>query len=158
MSEQQSSWRLHVFRRLLAGWRMSGIYRRPLVLWMWESPTTERTRTVPQARSSDDVFEAVGGVAGQPHPFAAAAQVLAVRPLHVDVPLLLLADATSLRAALQTQMCKGMRTFQNKESTGFFTGKLSYLAEDRLHSVGVEPHLTLPAELLVVHLRRITPS
>lgn len=51
-------------------------------------------------RSSDDVFEAVGGIAGQRHASAAAAQVLAVRPLHVDVPLLLLADAASLRTTL----------------------------------------------------------
>ncbi len=32
--------------------------------------------------------------------------------------------------------------------------KRLYLAEDGLHSVGVKPHLTLPAELLVVHLSR----
>lgn len=50
---------------------------------------------------SDDVFEAVGGVAGQPHALAATTQVLAVRPLHVDVPLLLLAAAAGLRAALR---------------------------------------------------------
>lgn len=49
---------------------------------------------------SDDVFEAVGGIAGQGHASAATAQVLAVRPLHVDVPLLLLADAASLRTTL----------------------------------------------------------
>ena len=29
-----------------------------------------------------------------------------------------------------------------------------YLAEDWLHSVGVKSYLTLPAELLVVHLTR----
>lgn len=29
-----------------------------------------------------------------------------------------------------------------------------HLAEDWLHSVGVKPHLTLPAELLVVHLTK----
>lgn len=52
------------------------------------------------SHSSDDVFEAVGGVAGQRHASAAAAQVLAVRPLHVDVPLLLLAAAASLRTTL----------------------------------------------------------
>ena len=50
--------------------------------------------------SSDDVLEAVGGVAGQPRPLAAAAQVLAVRPLHVDVPLLPLAAARGLQASL----------------------------------------------------------
>lgn len=50
---------------------------------------------------SDDVFEAVGGVAGQSHASAATAQVLAVRPLHVDVPLLLLAAAASLRTTLR---------------------------------------------------------
>lgn len=49
---------------------------------------------------SDDVFEAVGGVAGQSHASAATAQVLAVRPLHVDVPLLLLTAAASLRTTL----------------------------------------------------------
>lgn len=49
---------------------------------------------------SDDVFEAVGGVAGQRGVSAATAQVLAVRPLHVDVPLLLLAAAASLGATL----------------------------------------------------------
>lgn len=52
-------------------------------------------------RSSDDVLEAVGGVAGQPHALAATTQVLAVRPLHVDVPLLPLTAAASLRAALR---------------------------------------------------------
>ena len=51
--------------------------------------------------SSDDVFEAVGGVAGQPHALAATTQVLSVRPLHVDVPLLPLAAAAGLRAALR---------------------------------------------------------
>lgn len=50
--------------------------------------------------SSDNVFEAVGGVTGQPHALAATAQILAVRPLHVDVPLLPLAVAAGLRAAL----------------------------------------------------------
>lgn len=53
-----------------------------------------------EAGGSDDVFEAVGGVAGQRGASAATAQVLAVRPLHVDVPLLLLAAATSLGATL----------------------------------------------------------
>lgn len=49
---------------------------------------------------SDDVFEAVGGVAGQPHTLTATAQVLTVRPLHVDVSLLLLTAAASLRTSL----------------------------------------------------------
>lgn len=51
--------------------------------------------------SSDDVFEAVGGVTGQPHSLATTTQVLAVRPPHVDVSLLLLTSAASLRAALR---------------------------------------------------------
>lgn len=34
----------------------------------------------------------------------------------------------------------------------FEQDKKPYLAEDGLHSVRVKPHLTLPAELLVVHL------
>lgn len=46
------------------------------------------------------VLEAVGGVTGQHHASAATAQVLAVRPLHVDVPLLLLAAAASLQTTL----------------------------------------------------------
>lgn len=49
---------------------------------------------------SDYVFEAVGGVTGQPHPLAATTQVLTVRLLHVNVPLLLLTDAAGLRATL----------------------------------------------------------
>lgn len=51
--------------------------------------------------SSDNVFEAVGGVAGQPHALAATAQVLTVRPLHVNVPLLLLTAAAGLRTTLR---------------------------------------------------------
>lgn len=51
--------------------------------------------------NSDDVFEAVGGITGQPRAFAAATQVLTVRPLHVDVSLLLLTAAASLRATLK---------------------------------------------------------
>lgn len=51
--------------------------------------------------SSDNVFEAVGGVTGQPHALAATTQILAVRPLHVNVPLLLFAAAAGLRAALK---------------------------------------------------------
>ena len=50
---------------------------------------------------SDDVFEAIGSVTGQPHSFTAATQVLAVRPLHVNVPLLLLTAAASLGATLK---------------------------------------------------------
>lgn len=50
---------------------------------------------------SDYIFEAVGGVAGQLRALAATTQVLAVGPLHVNVPLLLLTDATSLRATLR---------------------------------------------------------
>lgn len=49
----------------------------------------------------DDVLETVNGVTGQPHPLTATAQVLAVRPLHVYVPLLLLTGAASLRATLK---------------------------------------------------------
>lgn len=49
---------------------------------------------------SDYVFEAVGGVTGQRHASATTAQVLAVRPLHVDVPLLLLTAAASLQTTL----------------------------------------------------------
>ena len=33
--------------------------------------------------------------------------------------------------------------------------KVIYLAKDGLHSVGVKTHLTLPAELLIVHLSRV---
>ena len=51
--------------------------------------------------SSDNVLEAVGGVTGQPHALAATTQVLTVRPLHVNVPLLLLTGAASLRATLR---------------------------------------------------------
>lgn len=50
--------------------------------------------------SSDNVFEAVGGITGQLRALATTTQVLAVRPLHVNVPLLLLAAAASLRATL----------------------------------------------------------
>lgn len=57
--------------------------------------------------------------------FTAAAQVLAMGPLHVDVPLLPLTAAGRLSAAP---------------------------AEDGLHSVGVKPNLALPTELLEIHL------
>lgn len=73
-----------------------------------DSPVGELTSPSPRPEApshgscggSDDVFEAVGGVAGQRRASAPAAQVLAVRPLHVDVPLLLLAAAASLRTTL----------------------------------------------------------
>lgn len=61
---------------------------------------TSRERCPPRS-CSDYVFEAVGGITGQRHAFAATAQVLAVRSLHVNVPLLLLAAAASLRATLR---------------------------------------------------------
>lgn len=51
--------------------------------------------------SSDYVFEAVGGVTGQSRALAATTQVLAVRLLHVNVPLLYLTAAASLRATLR---------------------------------------------------------
>lgn len=58
--------------------------------------------------SSHDVLEAVGGVTGQPGPLAAAAQVLTVRPLHVDASLLALAAARGLQAFLDhhTSTCQ----------------------------------------------------
>lgn len=56
---------------------------------------------IAQRDSSDYVFEAVGGITGQPHALAATTQVLAVRPLHVNVPQLLLTAAASLRATLR---------------------------------------------------------
>lgn len=82
--------------------------------------------------------------------------------LHVDVPLLLLTDTGRLRAALrmvrrdmespgQTQCFQNLR----RGVLLFCTSKQSHLAEDGLHSVGVEPKLTLPAQLLVVHLVRV---
>lgn len=50
--------------------------------------------------SSDNVFEAVGGITRQPHTLAATAQVLTVRPLHINVSLLLLTATAGLRATL----------------------------------------------------------
>lgn len=44
-------------------------------------------------RQSDDIFEAVGGVAGQPLALTAATQVLAVRTPNVNMPLLPLTAA-----------------------------------------------------------------
>lgn len=82
---------------------------------------------------------------------------------HVDVPLLLLADAGRLRAALRTGQRRHGVT-RTKSSVRHRNTKLktrgraflsSHLAEDGLHSVGVEPQLTLPAQLLVVHLVRM---
>lgn len=46
-----------------------------------------------QRDRSDYVFEAVGGVTGQPLALAAATQVLAVRTTNVNVPLLPLTAA-----------------------------------------------------------------
>lgn len=66
--------------------------------------------------SSDDVFEAVGGVTRQPHALAAAAEVLAVRPLHVDVPLLLLTAAARLRAALRREGTRPLGTGGSEQS------------------------------------------
>lgn len=80
-------------------------------------------------RRSDDVFKAVGGVAGQPHAFTAAAQVLTVGPLHVDVPLLLLADAASLRATLQNTK-DPIRRKPSSYTPDVFSYQPMYLAED----------------------------
>lgn len=63
----------------------------------------------PSKSSLDDVLETVNGVTGQPHPLTATAQVLAVRSLHVYVPLLLLTDAARLRAALRKQEIKNKK-------------------------------------------------
>lgn len=53
------------------------------------------------ARRSDNIFEAVSVITGQPLASAAAAKLLAMRSLEIDVPLLLRAGATSLRTGLR---------------------------------------------------------
>lgn len=50
---------------------------------------------------SDDVFEAVGGVARESLPFATSTQILAMRTSQVDVPSLLFTAATRLRTCLE---------------------------------------------------------
>lgn len=82
--------------------------------------SSEERETPDQSdQSSDDVFEAVGGVAGQPHALAATTQVLAVRPLHVNVPLLLLTAAAGLRAALRQSEWKKQE--KSKQSEGCYS-------------------------------------
>lgn len=53
------------------------------------------------ARGSDNIFEAVSVITGQPLASAAATELLAMRSLEIDVPLLLRAGATSLRTGLR---------------------------------------------------------
>lgn len=53
------------------------------------------------ARRSDNIFEAVSVITGQPLASAAATELLAMRSLEIDVPLLLRAGATSLRTGLR---------------------------------------------------------
>lgn len=55
-----------------------------------------RTAQVSQGNRLDNIFEAVSVVTGQSFAFAAAAQLLTVRPLEVNVPFLLRAGATGL--------------------------------------------------------------
>lgn len=54
-------------------------------------------------RQSDNVFEAISGVAGQPLALAAATQVLAVRTTNVNVPLLPLTTAACPCTYLSTK-------------------------------------------------------
>lgn len=74
-----------------------------------------------------------------------------MRPLHVDVPLLLLATAADLRATLRQR--GGERGERGNLDNRWRTHLIMHLAEDGLDSVGVKALLTLPAELLVVHLK-----
>lgn len=55
---------------------------------------------------------------------------------------------------------EGCQSFKKKpqviQLSCYISAESRYLAEDGLHSVGVKPHLTLPTELLVVHLTKRT--
>lgn len=77
------------------------------------------------ARRSDNVFEAVSVITGQPLASAAATEFLAMRSLEINVPFLLRAGATSLRTGL---------------------------ALDCFHTIGIEALLAFATELFEVHL------
>lgn len=59
---------------------------------------TDKVQSAKQKRAhgSDDVFEAVGVITGQPLAFAAATKFLAMRSLEINVSFLLRAGTTSL--------------------------------------------------------------
>lgn len=63
-------------------------------------------------RQSDYVFEAVGGITGQPLALAAATQVLAVRTPNVNVPLLPLTAAACPCTYLSRKERKGKKSDQ----------------------------------------------
>lgn len=96
----------------------------------------------------DDVLEAEGAFAGQPLAFAAAAQVLSVRPLGVHVALRHGAAAARFVARLEGRVWLDLAReacCRDRER--------AYVARDVLHAVRVEVLLAFPAELFEVDLQ-----
>lgn len=56
-----------------------------------------------RAHGSDNIFEAVSAITGQPFAFAAATELLAMRSLEINMSLPLRARATSLGTDLKKQ-------------------------------------------------------